>query len=321
MIHASRVIPYRGSWLDFEFDHKDLLFCRIDRRRKMPATVLFKAMGLTTKDILDFFYNKETIIMNSDGSFEREVDFELLAGIRAEDNIIDSKTKKVLVKKNRKFTKAVIEKLKEEKVKFLSIDAATVYTKVSAEDIFDKETGEILLECNELLTEEKLDYLKNRGVKKVRVLYIDGVNVGSFIRDTLSVDKMSTQEDALTEIYKRLRPGDPVTIEAAKQLFENLFFNPTRYDLSEVGRIKINHKFNLDVPVDHTTLRQEDILLIVKYLTEIKMEKGTIDDIDHLGNRRVRAVGELLENQYRVGLIRMERAVREKMSIDRKSVV
>jgi len=315
MLHASRVIPYRGSWLDFEFDHKDLLFCRIDRRRKMPATIMFKAMGMTNKDVLDFFYDKETIVINPDGSFERELDFNLLAGVRAEDNILDSKTKKILVKKNRKFTKAVIEKLREEKVKSLSIDAATVYTKISAEDVFDKETGEILLEANEQLTEEKLEYLNKRGIRKVKVLYIDGVNVGSFIRDTLSVDKMATQQEALVEIYRRLRPGDPVTVESAKVLFENLFFNSTRYDLSEVGRIKINYKFNLDVPTDVTTLRKEDILLIVKHLTEIKMEKGSVDDIDNLGNRRVRGVGELLENQYRVGLIRMERAVREKMSM------
>jgi DNA-directed RNA polymerase subunit beta len=315
MIHAARVIPYRGSWLDFEFDHKDLLFCRIDRRRKMPATVLFKAMGMSTKDVLDFFYDSEYVVLNQDGTFERELDFNLLAGVRAEDNILDPKSKKVLVKKNRKFTKAVIEKLKEDKVKTLSIDTANVYTKISSEDIFDKETGEILLECNEQLTEDKIEYLRQRGVKKIKVLYIDGVNVGAFIRDTLSADKMATQEEALVEIYRRLRPGDPVTLEAAKALFDNLFFNPARYDLSEVGRVKINHKFNLDIPSDNTTLRKEDILLIVKHLTEIKMEKGAIDDIDHLGNRRVRGVGELLENQYRIGLIRMERAVREKMSM------
>ncbi|MCX6112125.1 MAG: hypothetical protein NTY22_02405, partial [Proteobacteria bacterium] len=244
------------------------------------------------------------------GTFEREVDFNLLSGIRAEYDILNPKTGKVLVKKNRKFTKATIEKLREEKVKSLSIDPSTVYTKISTEDVYDADTGEILLELNEQLTEEKIGYLRERGIKEIKVLYIDGVNVGSFIRDTLVSDKISTQEEALIEIYRRLRPGDPATLDASKALFENLFFNPTRYDLSEVGRIKINHKFNFsDVPSDFTTLRKEDIVTIVKYLTDLKMDKGEVDDIDHLGNRRVRAVGELLENQYRVGLIRMERAV------------
>ncbi len=316
LLYTARVIPYRGSWLDFEFDHKDLLFCRIDRRRKMHVTILFKALGMTTEDILKSFYNTETIILKDKGAFERDVDFSLLSGIRAEYDIVNPKTGKVLVKKNRKFTKATVEKLKEEKVKTLSIDPSTVYTKISAEDVYDTDTGEILLELNEQLTEEKVGYLRERGVKEVKVLYIDGVNVGSFIRDTLMNDKISTQEEALIEIYRRLRPGDPATLDASKALFDNLFFNPSRYDLSEVGRIKINHKFNFtDVPSDFTTLRKEDITVIVKYLTDLKMDKGEIDDIDHLGNRRVRAVGELLENQYRVGLIRMERAVREKMSL------
>jgi DNA-directed RNA polymerase subunit beta len=316
LLYTARVIPYRGSWLDFEFDHKELLFCRVDRRRKMPATVIFKALGMTTEEILRSFYATEKIIIRGVGSFERDVDLNLLTGIRADNDVINPKTGKILVKKNRKFTKALIEKLKEEKVSTISIDPDTVYTKISARDVYDTETGEILLELNEQITEEKVKYLLDRNIKEIEVLYIDGVNVGSFMRDTLLVDKISTREDALIEIYRRLRPGDPPTLDAAKNLFENLFFNPTRYDLSEVGRIKINHKFNFsDVPSDNTTLRKEDIVTIVKYLCDLKMDKGEVDDIDHLGNRRVRAVGELLENQYRVGLIRMERAVREKMSL------
>jgi len=315
LLYTARIIPYRGSWLDFEFDHKDLVYCRIDKRRKMPVTVLFRALGMSTDEILKSFYNTEAMLLKDHGKFERDVDFNLLAGIRAEEDILNPRTGKVLVKKNRKFTKATIEKLREEKIKTLSISAESVYTKISAEDVFDKDTGEILLELNEQLTEEKVNYLKERGVKQVNVLYIDGVNVGSFIRDTLVSDKILTPEEALIEIYKRLRPGDPAALDASKTLFENLFFNSTRYDLSEVGRVKINYKFNLDTPTDHTTLKKEDIILIVKYLTDLKVDKGEIDDIDHLGNRRVRAVGELLENQYRVGLIRMERAVREKMSL------
>jgi DNA-directed RNA polymerase subunit beta len=316
LLYTARVIPYRGSWLDFEFDHKELLFCRVDRRRKMPATVIFKALGMSTEEILRSFYATEKIIINDLNDFERNVDLNLLAGIRADYDVINPRTGKVLVKKNRKFTKALIEKLKEEKITNISVDPETVYTKISAKDVYDAETGEILLELNEQITEEKVKYLLDRNIKEVEVLYIDGVNVGSFMRDTLLVDKISTQEDALIEIYRRLRPGDPPTLEAAKNLFENLFFNPARYDLSEVGRIKINHKFNFsDVPSDSTVLRKEDIITIVKYLCDLKMDKGEVDDIDHLGNRRVRAVGELLENQYRVGLIRMERAVREKMSL------
>ena len=316
LLYTARVIPYRGSWLDFEFDHKDLVFCRIDKRRKMSATTLFRALGMSTEGILNSFYKTENIILADGGKFEREVDFDLLAGIRAEEDIVNPRTGKVLVKRNRKFTKAVIEKLKEEKIKTLSIETASVYTKISAEDLFDKHTGEILLELNAELTEDKVKELRERGVKKVKVLYIDGINIGSFIRDTLVNDKISTQEEALVEIYKRLRPGDPATLDASKNLFQNLFFEPSRYDLSEVGRVKINYKFDInDVPSSHTTLRKEDIIHIVKYLTDLKVDKGQMDDIDHLGNRRIRAVGELLENQYRVGLLRMERAVREKMSM------
>lgn len=316
LLYNARVIPYRGSWLDFEFDHKDLVYCRIDRRRKMPVTILLRALGLSTEEILSSFYNTETIILNKKGVFERKVDFDLLLGIRAEEDIRDAKTGKIVVKKNRKFTKAQIEKLKAEKIKSLSIEKEAVYTKISAKDVFDKETGEILLELNEVLTEEKVDYLISRGIKEVEVLYIDGVNKGSFIRDTLINDKIKSEEEALIEIYKRMRPGDPAVLEAAKTLFNNLFFNPARYDLSEVGRVKINHKFNIkDTPIENTTLTKQDIIFIVNYLTDLKMDKGEVDDIDHLGNRRVRAVGELLENQYRVGLVRMERSIREKMSL------
>jgi DNA-directed RNA polymerase subunit beta len=315
LLYNARVIPYRGSWLDFEFDHKDLVYCRIDRRRKMPATIVLRALGLSTEEILNSFYDTEKIIFTKKGKFEREVDLDLLLGIRTEEDVKDAKTGKVLIKKNRKFTKRKIEELKSQKVKRISIDEESVYTKISAKDIFNKETGEIILELNEVLTEEKVEALKELGINEVEVLYIDGVNKGSFIRDTLLNDKIKTTEEALIEIYKRMRPGDPPTLEAAKVLFENLFFNSARYDLSEVGRVKMNYKFGSDISSDETTLRKDDIIHIIKYLTGLKMDKGEVDDIDHLGNRRVRAVGELLENQYRVGLIRMERSIREKMSL------
>lgn len=316
ILYNAKIIPYRGSWLDFEFDHKDVLFCRIDRRRKMYATTLFRALGMSTEEILKNFYDTETIVFDKKGDYYRKVDYDLLAGVRTDEDVIEAKTGKVIVKKSRKFTKAVIKKLKEDKVDKISIDFPSVLTKISAEDIFDKETGEILLELNDQLTEEKVEYLKERGVKELKVLYIDGVNVGSFIRDTLITDKISNYEEAILEIYKRLRPGEPPAIEPAKKLFDNLFFNPSRYDLSEVGRIKLNHKFRFkDVPVTETTLSKNDIICIVRYLTGLKVDKGSVDDIDHLGNRRIRSVGELLENQYRIGLIRMERAIKEKMSL------
>jgi len=316
ILFTAKIIPYRGSWLDFEFDHKDVLFCRIDRKRKMYATAIFRALGMNTEEILNNFYDTETIVFEKNDKYSRKLNYDLLAGVRTDEDVIDVKSGKVLVKKNRKFTKLVIKNLKEENVSKISIDYPSILTKISAEDVFDKETGEILLELNEQLTEEKLNYIKERGVKELKVLYIDGVNVGSFIRDTLISDKINTQEEALLEIYKRLRPGEPPALEPAKKLFDNLFFNPTRYDLSEVGRIKINYKFKFkDVEESLTVLRKEDIISIVKYLTGLKVDKGHVDDIDHLGNRRIRSVGELLENQYRIGLVRMERAIREKMSL------
>jgi DNA-directed RNA polymerase subunit beta len=320
LLYQARVIPYRGSWLDFEFDPKDLLYVRIDRRRKMHATVLLKALGYSTHDLLKFFYHTETIFFEAKGAFSKSVEYDILTGQRATRDI--KLGGESLVKKNRKFTRAVIRKLQAAGVEKLPADIIEVVGKVSAEDVIDEETGEIIVQVNEDLTEDKITAMREAGVKQLRVLFIDGLNVGSYLRDTLLADKVASQDEAILEIYRRLRPGDPPTLETARTLFGNLFFNPERYDLSQVGRLKLNYKFYKDhserPDIEHTTLTERDILETVRHLIELKNGRGSTDDIDHLGNRRVRAVGELMENQYRIGLVRMERAIKERMSMSQE---
>ncbi|MGE5048301.1 MAG: DNA-directed RNA polymerase subunit beta, partial [Deltaproteobacteria bacterium] len=329
LLYNARIIPYRGSWIDFEFDHKDILYVRIDRRRKLPATVLLRALGAvpdtakknalefkgTPEEILNYFYATETIYIGEKGKYEKSVELELLPGQRATRDIKHPKTGEVIVKKNRKFTRAAIKKLEQAKLKTLPLDAEELITKISAHDVVDEGTGEVLLEVNEEVTEEKVEALRERGVSEFKVLFIDNLNVGPFLRDTLNADKISSPEEAIMEIYRRLRPGDPPTLETATNLFINLFFNPERYDLSKVGRLKLNYKFGVDEPLEQAVVTKKDVLEVVRYLIDLKNGKGQIDDIDHLGNRRVRAVGELLENQYRIGLVRMERAIKERMSL------
>ncbi len=397
LLYAARIIPYRGSWIDFEFDPKDTIHVRIDRRRKLPATVLLRALfyisrdaieraslrllplaagrsgaaladvqaqvqeaaGLgpeqvqaylralaqreivsldgdrvvvhnaealrgvhqdpkftptvnTTEALLNYYYKTERIRIDGDDLI-KVVEPELLSGQRASDDIVHPETGEVIVKKNRKFTKAAIKKLVAAGIATIPVDREDVVGKVVAHDIVDPETGEVLVQTNEELTAEKFEQLKARGITEFGLLYIEGV--GSYLRDTLLQDKSTSAEDAIIEIYRRLRPGDPPTVETASTLFNNLFFNPERYDLSRVGRLKINHKLGLDAPLDTTVLRRDDILEVVRYLIDLKNGNGVVDDIDHLGNRRVRAVGELLENQYRIGLVRMERAIKERMSL------
>src|SRR5215813_8207669 len=322
LLYSARVIPYRGSWLDFEFDPKDIIYVRIDRRRKMHATVLLRALGYSTQDLLNYFYSTETVFLEKGGKYAKSVEYDLLAGQRATRDIkIGSE---VVVKKNTKFTKAAIKKLKEGKVDRLQFDIEEVAGKVAAHDVVDKETGEVILEVNEEVTADKLEKLREAGIEEFKVLFIDGLNVGSYLRETLLAEKVKTTEDAIMEIYRRLRPGDPPTLETAKTLFHNLFFNPERYDLSKVGRLKLNYKFYKDLPeeqrpaLDTQVLTAQDILETVRHLIELKNGRGSVDDIDHLGNRRVRAVGELMENQYRIGLVRMERAIKERMSMSQE---
>ncbi len=318
LLFSARVIPYRGSWLDFEFDPKDLIYVRIDRRRKLFATALLRALGYSTQDLLNYFYDHETIYLKGRTKVYKSIEYDLLPGQRATRDIRHPETKEIIVRRNRKFTKAAIKKLKASGRDRLPVETSDIIGKVSAEDVVDEETGEVLVECNEDITEAKLDLLRERKVKQFRVLFIDNLNVGSYLRDTLLADKVATSEEAVMEIYRRLRPGDPPTAETADNFFQNLFFNAERYDLSKVGRLKLNYKFRIDEPLENTVLTNRDILETVRVLIDLKNGHGTIDDIDHLGNRRVRAVGELLENQYRIGLVRMERAIKERMSMSQE---
>ena len=316
LLYSARVIPYRGSWLDFEFDHKNIIYVRIDRRRKMPATVLLRALGYNTQELLNYFYDTETVYLESGKRYRKSIEYNFIEGQRATRDIkVDGS---LVVKKNRKFTRSAIRKMREAGLKTLPTDVSDLVGKISAEDVVDESTGEILLECNEEVTETNLDRLRDAKIKELRVLFIDNLNVGSYLRDTLVADKVATQEEAILEIYRRLRPGDPPTAETANALFENLFFNSERYDLSRVGRLKLNYKFGTDEPLDLTTLTRRDIMETVRHLIELKNARGSVDDIDHLGNRRVRAVGELMESQYRIGLVRMERAIKERMSMSQE---
>jgi DNA-directed RNA polymerase subunit beta len=326
-LYSCRIIPYRGSWLDIEFDHKDLIQVRIDRRRKLHATVLLKALGYGAEELLQLFYEPERIRFDGRKWMKKPARLENLIGQRC-TRAVKADSGDVIVREGRKFTQALVRRLREAGVEWVPIDVEDIVRtdgvkRVAPEDIVDESTGEVLLECNEAITQEHFDRLLEtaKGPDKVlefSLLYLDPITTGTAIHDTLLADKTLTREDAIIDIYRRLRPGDPPTVETASNVFNNLFFNPERYDLSRVGRLKLNHKLSLDVPLDETTLRREDILLAVKYLVDLK--NGTdpdkrVDDIDHLGNRRVRVVGELLENQYRVGLVRMERAIKERMSL------
>ena len=314
LLYSARIIPHRGSWLDFEFDHKNLLFARIDRKRKLHATVVLKALGFSTVDILSYFYDHEVISLNKDGNYIRTLDYSLLEGTRSSDDILD-KSGKILVKKGKKFTKVSIRKMNEAKIKNIPTSLDLVKTKIVSDDIYNVKTGEVICLANEELSEVNINNLLEAGIKEVKVLYIDIINYGDQVRNTLLVDKADSHEDALYKIFERLRPGEPPTVEAAEALLNSLFFDENRYDLSKVGRMKINYKFGMSIPVENTVLTKDDILMTMKYLVNLNNGKGRVDDIDHLGNRRVRAVGELLENQFRVGLVRMERSIKERMAI------
>src|SRR4051794_8890541 len=318
LLYSARIIPYRGSWLDFEFDPKDLLYVRIDRRRKLHATVLLRALGYSTEELLNYYYDTETVFLEPGKKYSKSIEYDLLPGQRASRDIRHPETREILVKKNRKFTKLAIKKLKDSNVERLSVEVSDLVGKVAATDVIDEATGEVILQCNEELTESKLDELREHSINDFKVLFIDNLNIGSYLRDTLIADKLQSPDEAIMEIYRRLRPGDPPTLETAQNLFNNLFFNPERYDLSKVGRLKLNYKFKLDESLDNTVLTKRDILETIRYLIDLKNGKGSIDDIDHLGNRRVRAVGELMENQYRIGLVRMERAIKERMSMSQE---
>ncbi len=317
-IYSARVIPYRGSWLDFEFDQKDLLYVRIDRRRKFPVTILLKALGYSTEQLLNYFYNIDEVTLTPDGKLLRDIDIEKMAGQRAISDIVDPKTGDEYVKAGRRITRAVVKKVMAAGIKQIEISREDIEGKVISSPLIDESTGEIIADVNQEMTLDILDRATAAGINVFKLIFFDGLSVGPYLRNTLLVDKVITKEESLLEIYKRLRPGEPPTIEAAEAFFGRLFFDPETYDLSEVGRLKINHRFNIsfdECPVEHRTLTEKDIMSVVKTLIDLKNGQGKTDDIDHLGNRRVRSVGELLENQYRIGLVRMERAIRERMSL------
>ncbi len=383
VLYSARVIPYRGSWLDFEFDHKDILYVRIDRRRKMPATVLLKALGYSVEQLLNYYYKNEEIFIGAD-SITKSIEPELLTLQKTTVDVTDPVNGEVLVKANRKYTKSSIKKMQERGIKSVPTTVEEILGRYASSDVVDPTTGEIIVECNDEITLDRFNEIKARGVSGFKALYIDNLHITSSFRDTLLIDKISSSDEGLIEIYRRLRPGDPPTLKSSLALFDNLFFNPERYDLSAVGRLKLNYKLGLKVWQDCMVLNalelnniirdndffqkelfatfglskatiklseaieqggfdenrrlietlrrnrmvfedllssdikiavKNDILEIVRYLIELKNGRGTIDDIDHLGNRRVRAVGELLENQYRIGLVRMERAIKERMSL------
>ncbi len=315
VIYSSRIIPIRGSWLDFEFDSKDILYVRIDRRRKMPVTILLKALGKTIEDILKYFYNTELVFIE-EGLLYRAVD-NSLEGEKAADDVVAPATNEILFKKGKKINKALVKKALEAGLTRFPLQPQNIIGKVIQQAVVDPDTNEIIIGSNQLLTPEAFDLIIKRGIKELRLVHRDDDSDNMSIIETLRLDRIENADDAIIEIYRRLRPSNPPTYEMAKQFFNSLFFDPVSYDLSDVGRAKMNYKLRLKVPTDITILRGEDIFAAVKYLIDLKNGHPdcTFDDIDHLGNRRVRSVGELIENQYRIGLTRMERAIKEKMSL------
>ena len=337
-LFAARVIPYRGSWLDFEFDAKDIVYVRIDRRRKLPATTLlyaldsaateklrqereaegkqlepFEAVGMGSEEVLSLFYDN-VVYSRAKDAWKTPFDPERLRGQKLAFDLVDAKTGESVLDAGEKLTPRKARKLIDEGLKEMRVGDEELAGQYLAEDLIDESNGLVLAEAGDEITVDLLTSLVEAGVKKLPVLAIDHVNVGAYLRNTLAVDKNRTREDALIDIYRVMRPGEPPTLETAEAMFKSLFFDSERYDLSAVGRVKMNARLDFETDDQLRVLRKHDILAILKVLHELKDGRGDIDDIDHLGNRRVRSVGELLENQYRVGLLRMERAIKERMS-------
>ncbi|MBE6443654.1 MAG: DNA-directed RNA polymerase subunit beta [Alphaproteobacteria bacterium] len=340
-LFAARIIPYRGSWLDFEFDAKDLVYARIDRRRKLPVTSVLYSLysketiekiealkkegkhidpaeikGMDKEEILHYFYDVDTYEL---AKKEWKVKFEpqRMKGVKFDFDLVNAETGKTVWEAGKKLTSRSAQKLADDGLTYYKLAKEKILGKFLANNIVVSKTGEVLAEAGDEITEELLGKLSTNKIDEIKTLFIDGVNVGPYIRNTLAVDKNSCREEALLDIYRVMRPGDPPTYEAADALFNALFFDEDRYDLSSVGRVKINTALDIsfdDAPDTYGVLRKDDILRIVKRMVELRDGKGEVDDIDHLGNRRVRSVGELMENQYRMGLLRMERAIRERMS-------
>ena len=340
-LFAARVIPYRGSWLDFEFDAKDLVYARIDRRRKLPVTSILYSLysketeekiaklakqgkkidpteikGMDKEEILNYFYDADTYVADKKNWKVKFVP-ERMKGVKFDFDLVNAKTGDVVLEAGKKLSPRLAQKLADDGLEYYKVTPEQMLGKFLAANVVVAKTGEVLAEAGDEVNQELLDVFAQNKIGEVKTLFIDGVNVGPYIRNTLAGDKNSCREEALLDIYRVMRPGDPPTYETADQLFNGLFFDNDRYDLSSVGRVKMNVALDIsfdDAPDTYRVLRKDDILRIVKRLCELRDGKGEVDDIDHLGNRRVRSVGELMENQYRMGLLRMERAIRERMS-------
>jgi DNA-directed RNA polymerase subunit beta len=313
LLFAARIIPYRGSWLDIEFDAKDIVYARIDRRRKIPVTSLLYALGMDAEEILNTFYRKIIYKRQKDG-WRVPFDANRFRGYKAINDLVDADSGRTVLEAGKKLTVRQARQLAEKGLRALRMTDQELVGQYIAEDLVNPKTGEIYAEAGEEITEKNLKALNDAGYKELPLLDIDHVNVGAYIRNTLSVDKNMTREDALFDIYRVMRPGEPPTLDTAQNMFQSLFFDPERYDLSAVGRVKMNMRLDLDAPDTMRVLRKDDIISVIRTLVDLRDGKGDIDDIDHLGNRRVRSVGELMENQYRIGLLRMERAIKERMS-------
>src|SRR5690625_3424122 len=314
LLYSARIIPYRGSWLDFEFDPKDLVFVRIDRRRKLPATILMRALGYSSQEMLEMFFENSVFEIGKDG----EIIFQLVPSrLRGDVATFDIKDKKgkVLIEEGRRITARHIRQLEKAGIDQMEVPMEYLLGRALAKDVVDEKTGELLLECNTEITLEVLETLTKAGITRIETLYTNELDCGPFISDTLRADPTRTQLEALVEIYRMMRPGEPPTKESAEGLFQNLFFSPERYDLSNVGRMKFNRRLGREDETGESTLSKEDIVDVLKTLVSIRNGIGVTDDIDHLGNRRVRSVGEMAENQFRVGLVRVERAVKERLSM------
>ncbi|WP_308620826.1 DNA-directed RNA polymerase subunit beta [uncultured Desulfovibrio sp.] len=320
VLYSCRIIPMRGSWLDFDFDHKDILYVRIDRRRKMPATILFKAMGMSKEQILNYFYTREHYLLEDGGRLLWEVEKDLYRKDTAYADITD-KEGNVLVRAGKPVTKRAWRQICEGGIPAIEVRPDLLDGMFLAEDVIDPKTQEVLAEAADEITQGLLERLREAGIRRLSVLHTKGTDTSSSIRDTLVQDRIPDQQKAQEEIYRRLRPSSPPTPEIAASFFDNLFRNPDYYDLSPVGRYKLNQRLGLNEPADLRVLSDEDILTAIKVLVQLKDSHGPADDIDHLGNRRVRLVGELVENQYRIGLVRMERAIKERMSLQEISTL
>lgn len=312
VLYNARIIPYRGSWLDFEFDPKDLLYVRIDRRRKLPASIILRALEYTTEQILDLFFDK--IVFEVQGkSLVMELVPDRLRGETASFDI--EADGKVYIEQGRRITARHIRQLEKDGIKQIEVPVEYIVGKIAARDYINEETGEIIAAANQELSLETLALLSQAGHKKIETLFTNDLDHGPYMSDTLRIDSTTDRLTALVEIYRMMRPGEPPTREAAEQLFESLFFSEDRYDLSAVGRMKFNSSLTREEMTGPGVLSHDDIIEVMRKLIDIRNGIGEVDDIDHLGNRRIRSVGEMAENQFRVGLVRVERAVKERLSL------